>query len=260
MRILLTNDDGIDGPGLQALYEAVADLPEVEITVIAPDRNWSISGHNKTMDRPLRVNEVKWFNGQTVFSTDGAPADCVSLAGLGLMPELPDLVLSGINTGPNLGDDVTYSGTVAAAMEAHIAGVPALAFSVNAYIDHNFDGAARFARRMVTLFQKGLRGEEGGLALSSDLLLNVNVPNLSFEELGPVEITRQGRRIYRDELFKRLDPRGRPYYWIGGERPGGHITEGTDIAAIEAGRVSITPLMLDLTNFSLLEKLKDWQL
>lgn len=259
MRILLTNDDGIDGPGLQALYEAVADLPEVEVTVIAPDRNWSISGHNKTMDRPLRVSEITWYNGLPAFSTDGTPADCVSLAGLGLMPDAPDLLMSGINTGPNLGDDVTYSGTVAAAMEAHIAGIPALAFSCNAYIDHNFDAAARFARRMVTLFQKNLRGEEGGLALTSDLLLNINAPSLDFDEIAGIEITRQGRRIYKDELFRREDPRGRPYYWIGGERPDGHMTEGTDIAAVASNKISITPMMLDLTNYLLLDKLKTWR-
>ena len=259
MRILLTNDDGIDGPGLQALYTGLADLPGLAITVIAPDHNWSITGHNKTMDRPLRVNEVKWFNGREVFSTDGTPADCVSLAGLGLMPEMPDLVLSGINTGPNLGDDVTYSGTVAAAMEAHIAGIPAVALSVNAYTDFNFDGAAQFARHLVTRFERGLRGEPDGLTLTADLFLNVNVPNLDFSEIGAVEVTRQGRRIYKDELYKRLDPRGRPYYWIGGERPAGHILEGTDIAAIANNRISVTPLMLDLTNYTMLEKLKGWQ-
>lgn len=259
MRILLTNDDGIDGPGLQALYEAVATLPDVEVTVIAPDRNWSISGHNKTMDRPLRVNEIKWYNGLDAFSTDGTPADCVSLAGLGLMPEAPDLVISGINTGPNLGDDVTYSGTVAAAMEAHIARIPALAVSCDAYVDHNFDAAGKFARRLVTLFQRNLRGEEGGLVLTSDLLLNINVPSINFEEVAGIEITRQGHRIYRDELFRREDPRGRPYYWIGGERPEGHLTEGTDIAAVAQQKISITPLMLDLTNYLLMEKLKGWQ-
>ena len=260
MRILLTNDDGIDGPGLQALYEAVSTLPDVQVTVIAPDRNWSISGHNKTMDRPLRVNEIKWYKGLTAYSTDGTPADCVSLAGLGLMPEAPDLVISGINTGPNLGDDVTYSGTVAAAMEAHIAGIPALAVSCDAYIDHNFDAGQKIARRMVTLFQKNLKGEEGGLALTSDLLLNINVPSLNFEEVTGIEITRQGRRIYRDELFKREDPRGRPYYWIGGERPDGHLAEGTDIAAVAGKKISITPMMLDLTNYGLIDKLKGWKL
>ncbi len=259
MRVLLTNDDGIDSPGLHALYEAAASVPGVEVTVIAPDRNWSISGHNKTMDRPLRVSEVMWYNGLTVLATDGTPADCVSLAGLGLMPERPDLVLSGINTGPNLGDDVTYSGTVAAAMEAHIAGIPALAFSVSEHLDQNYAGAATFARQMVTRFQQGLQGEPGGLTLTSDLFLNINVPSLPFEEIKGVEVTRQGRRIYRDELFTRTDPRGRPYYWIGGERPDGHIIEGTDIAAIYAHRISVTPMMLDLTNYSLLEKLKQWQ-
>lgn len=259
MRILLTNDDGVESAGLRALYEAVDGLPEVEITVIAPDRNWSASGHNKTMDRPLRVNELEWYNGVMIYTTDGTPADCVTLAGLGLMPELPELVLSGINNGPNLGDDVTYSGTVAAAMEAHVNGIPAMAFSVNEYLKFNYDAAGRFAAQMVRLAQQGLKGEEGGLVLTSDLLLNINVPNLNFEEISGIEVTRQGRRIYRDELYRRQDPRGRPYYWIGGERPGGHIIEGTDIAAVTENKISITPLKLDLTNYTLMEKFKDFK-
>lgn len=258
MRILLTNDDGVESYGLRALYEAVVSVPGVEAIVIAPDRNWSISGHNKTMDRPLRVNEVTWYNGVQIFTTDGTPADCVSLAGLGIITEMPDLVVSGINTGPNLGDDVTYSGTVAAAMEAHIAGVPSVAFSLDAYTDFNFEAAKTFITKLLTRFANGWRGEENGLLISPELLLNVNIPNCNFEEVTGIEVTRLGRRIYKDELFRREDPRGRPYYWIGGERPGGEPVEGTDIAALAANRISLTPLMLDLTHYRMLDKLKEW--
>lgn len=259
LHILLTNDDGVDSAGLQALYEAVTSVAGVEVTVLAPDHNWSISGHNKTMDRPLRVNEVKWYNGKMVYATDGTPADCVSLAGLGFMQEKPDLVMSGINLGPNLGDDVTYSGTVAAAMEAHIAGIPAIAFSVNEFVDYNFDACQKFAAHLVSRFLRGIKGEADGYTLTSDLFWNVNAPNLNYEDVVGIEVTRQGRRIYKDELYTRTDPRGRNYYWIGGERPSGHIVEGTDIAAVGDNKISITPMMLDLTNYTMLEKLKTWK-
>lgn len=256
MYLLLTNDDGVDSPGILALYEAVAAIPEVEVAVIAPDHNWSISGHNKTMDRPLRIKEIVWLNGVTVLTTDGTPADCVSLAGLGLLPKRPDLVISGINTGPNLGDDVTYSGTVAAAMEAHIAGIPAIAISLDAF-DSNwiFENAAGFAAQLVERF---MRGEgPGGLPISPELFLNVNVPNLPSSEIKGVAITRQGRRIYQDVLVTGKDPRGRPYYWIGGDRPSGYMIEGTDFEAVMEHKISITPMMLDLTNYRLLQQMQD---
>lgn len=256
MYLLLTNDDGVDSPGIQALYEAVAAVEGVEVVVIAPDHNWSISGHNKTMDRPLRIKEVVWPNGVTVLATDGTPADCVSLAGLGLLPRPPDMVISGINLGPNLGDDVTYSGTVAAAMEGHIAGLPAMAVSLDAFTDWIFETPATFVAQLVKRFMQG-EGPEG-LTLSSELFLNVNVPNLPFSEIAGVEVTRQGRRIYRDTLTTGLDPRGLPYYWIGGDRPSGHLLEGTDIHAVLNNRISITPMMLDLTNYRMLNELGKW--
>jgi 5'-nucleotidase len=259
VRILLTNDDGIESPGLRALYEAVTAVEGVTALVVAPDRNWSISGHNKTMDRPLRVNDIKWHNDLPVLTTDGTPADCISLAGLGIIEVQPDIVMSGINLGPNLGDDVTYSGTVAAAMEAHIAGIPSVAFSVDAYLDFNFDAAATFARQLTLQLKKGLEGDPSGIVPTAELLLNVNVPNCSAAEIQGVEVTRLGRRIYKDELFRREDPRGRPYYWIGGERPGGEPVEGTDIAAVGNGRISVTPLMLDLTHYRMVDKLREYK-
>lgn len=258
MYLMLTNDDGVESPGIQALYDAVAALEGVDVAVIAPDHNWSISGHNKTMDRPLRVKEVIWPNGVKVLATDGTPADCVSLAGLGLLPKAPDMVISGINTSPNLGDDVTYSGTVAAAMEAHIAGIPAIAISLDTFdSDWIFATPAYFAAQLVQRFMQG-EGPEG-LPLSPELFLNVNVPNIPYADIAGVEVTRQGRRIYRDTLVTGVDPRGRPYYWIGGDRPSGYMLDGTDFEAIMNNKISITPMMLDLTNYQMLKKMQSWK-
>jgi 5'-nucleotidase len=254
LHILLTNDDSINSPGLKALYQAVAVIPGVKVSVIAPDHNWSVSGHNKTLHKPLRVDPVLNWLGDVpdIYTTDGTPADCVSLAGLGFLETPPVLVISGINTGPNLGDDVTYSGTVAAAMEAHIAGYAAIALSLNAYGHWIFDTPAQFA---ATLVKKFIAQE---LPLNPDLFLNVNVPNLPVEEIKGVVTTRQGRRIYRDILYKREDPFGHPYYWIGGERPTGERLEGTDFEAIMQDKISITPMMLDLTDYKMLKEMHDW--
>jgi len=249
MRILLTNDDGIDSEGLVALYQALR--PDHDIAVIAPDRNWSIAGHNKTMDRPLRVTEREW-QGMTVHATDGTPSDCVALAALGFLGYRPDLVVAGINKGPNLGDDITYSGTVAAAMEAVIAELPAIAVSIEDYMDWHFATAAAFTARLVREVERH--------GLPDGVLLNVNAPNVPAEEIAGVAVTRLGRRIYRDELVKRLDPRGRPYYWIGGDIPQSHLEEGTDAHAVAHNRISVTPIHLDLTNHRLLEVVSRWDL
>jgi 5'-nucleotidase len=250
MRILLTNDDGIDSPGLKALADALAPLHEV--TVIGPDRNWSISGHNRTMDRPLRVSEKQLGEGYKAYQTDGAPADCVALAVLGFLPQVPELVISGINHGNNLGDDITYSGTVAAAMEGIISGLPSIAVSMDTHPIWPVDVAAAFTVRLVDQIIK--RG------MAKDILLNVNVPNLPQNEIKGVQITRLGKRIYEDSLVERTDPRGRTYYWVGGTRIHSEREEGADVTAIEDGYVSITPIHLDLTNHSLLETLRTWDL
>jgi 5'-nucleotidase len=249
MRILLTNDDGIDSEGLTALYHALR--AEHEVAVIAPDRNWSIAGHNKTMDRPLRVTERAWEDTK-VWATDGTPSDCVALAALGFLGYVPELVVSGINKGPNLGDDITYSGTVAAAMEAVISELPAVAVSIEDYLDWHFATAAAFIARLVRKVE--LNGIPAGV------LLNVNVPNVPESAIGGVRVTRLGRRIYRDELVRRLDPRGRPYYWIGGDIPQSHLEEGTDAHAVANNQISVTPIHLDLTNHRLLEVIAGWQL
>ncbi|MGI8588518.1 MAG: 5'/3'-nucleotidase SurE [Chloroflexia bacterium] len=250
MRILLTNDDGFDSEGLVALYRALS--PEHEVSVIAPDRNWSIAGHSKTMDRPLRVTE-RDLGGFGGWATDGAPSDCVALAALGFLGELPELVVAGINKGPNLGDDITYSGTVASAMEAVISEIPGIAVSLDAYENWQFDTAAAFTARLVRVVARE--------RLPEGVLLNVNVPNLPESRVAGVEVTRLGRRIYRNELVKRLDPSGRPYYWLAGALPESrHEEEGTDGHALSNGRISVTPIHLDLTNHRLLEVIEGWHL
>jgi 5'-nucleotidase len=246
----MTNDDGVDSEGLFALKQALSS--DHEVTVIAPDRNWSTSGHNRTLDRPLRVTEVKLRDGSLAYSTDGAPSDCVALAALGFLNNKPELVISGINNGNNLGDDVTYSGTVAAAMEGVISGLPSIAVSMDHHPTWPVDVGAAFVKRLVE--QVSERG------LEKDILLNVNVPNLPHDQIKGVQVTRLGKRLYNDELIARSDPRGRTYYWIGGIPVHGDIEEGTDVAAIVEGYVSVTPIHMDLTDHKLLEKLRSWDL
>jgi 5'-nucleotidase len=236
-----------------ALAQEMCSLGQV--TVLAPDRNWSASGHVKTLDRPLRVKEVALGEGLLAYATDGAPSDCVALAVLGLLPGAIDLVVSGINPYANLSHDVTYSGTVTAAMEAAIWGLPGVAVSLNSgENDHaplDYSPAARLARRIVA--QVIARG------LPKGVLLNVNVPYLPEDKIKGVKITRQGLRVYRDLLVSRADPRGRPYYWIGGEAPTGVPEEGTDFGALAEGYVSVTPLHLDLTAHQAVESLRAWE-
>jgi 5'-nucleotidase len=249
--ILVTNDDGSDSPGLSALARALKAVDDV--CVIAPNRNWTAAGHTKTLDRPLRVAEITLPGARlTGFSSDGSPSDCVALGFLGLAPERPQLVVSGINTGPNMGSDITYSGTVSAAMEGVVSGVPAIAVSLGDYYEWDFHYAAAFAARLA---RRVLR--EG---LGNDVLLNVNVPRGRRTDIRGVKVTRLGRREYRDELIRRKDPFGRDYYWIGGGPPGGLGEPGTDLHAVAGGYVSVTPVQLDLTNHSLIEQIASWGL
>jgi 5'-nucleotidase len=249
--ILVTNDDGVDSPGLSALARALKGVDDV--CVIAPNRNWTAAGHTKTLDRPLRVREITVPGTRlSGFSSVGSQSDCVALGFLGLAPQRPGLVVSGINTGPNMGSDITYSGTVSAAMEGVVSGVPAIAVSLGAYDDWNFAYAAQFAARLA---RRVLR--EG---LASDVLLNVNVPRGRRADIKGVQVTRLGRREYRDELIRRKDPFGRDYFWIGGGPPGGAGEPGTDLHAVAAGYVSVTPVQMDLTNHELIEHIAGWGL
>ena len=248
MKILVTNDDGIDSPGLLLLKQALERLGTV--FVVALDRNWSAAGHTKTLDKPLRVVKTKLADGHEALATDGTPSDSVTLAILGVLSERPDLVVAGVNKGPNLGGDITYSGTVAAAMEAVLNGIPGIAVSLDAHAEWDFHYAADFAARLAEQVVK--RG------LDPDVLLNVNVPSKPREQIQGVKITRLGHRIYRDVLLERQDPRGQTYYWIGGEMPTGRADEGTDVKALVDGYVSMTPIHLDLTNHRLIEALMAW--
>jgi 5'-nucleotidase len=253
MHILVTNDDGVQAPGLLALAQEMRKLGKV--TVFAPDRNWSASGHVKTMERPMRVRETVLADGTAAFMSDGAPSDCVALPLLGLVEEEIDLVVSGINPNANIGHDVTYSGTVTAAMEAVIAGVKGIAVSLDSPEGHkgalDYSTAAIVARRVAEQVLKD--------GLQKGVVLNVNVPYLKENEIKEYTITRQGLRVYRDALESRVDPRGKPYYWIGGEYPTGVDEPGTDFGALLAGCVSITPLQLDLTHYKAMETLKNWK-
>ncbi len=252
MHILVTNDDGVTAPGLLALAQEMRKLGKV--TVFAPDKNWSASGHVKTLDRPLRVKEVTLADDSPAYTSDGAPSECGALPLLGVIEEPIDIVVSGINPNANIGHDVTYSGTVTAAMEAVITGVKGVAVSVDSPEGHkgplDYSTAAGVARRVVEQVIAG--------GLPEGVVLNVNVPYLVESELKGYMITRQGLRVYRDALDVRSDPRGKPYYWIGGEAPTGVDEPGTDFGALQAGFVSITPLQLDLTHVKAMDVLKKW--
>jgi 5'-nucleotidase len=241
MHILVTNDDGVHAPGLAALAAGLKKLGKV--TVFAPDKNWSASGHVKTLHRPLRVWKTKLDDGSDAMTTDGAPSDCVGLVVLGLVDEKLDLVVSGINPLANLGHDVTYSGTVTAAMEAAIRGLPGLALSLNSDREHNRELDYRPAAEIGLQISRQVMEHR----LPEGVLLNINVPDSPLKEIKGIKITQQGQRVYREVLIRREDPHGRDYYWIGGDSPTGVLDPGTDFHALEEGFVSITPLQLDLT-------------
>jgi 5'-nucleotidase len=240
--ILVSNDDGIRAAGIRALEAALAPLGEV--WVVAPDREQSAASHSLSLYRPLRVDQIDARH----FAVDGTPTDAVNLAINGIMKSKPDLVVSGINHGGNMGDDITYSGTVSAAMEGTLLGVPSIAVSLmvrkgpDANPTPDFGPAADFTIRLARVVSE--RG------LPRDTLLNVNVPDLPPAEVRGYRVTRQGKRRYGDAIVEHLDPRGRKYYWIGGEDLGFVPAEGTDCTTVAGGYISITPLHLDLTNYA----------
>ncbi len=253
--ILITNDDGINAPGILALATALDRVGAV--TVLAPERNWSAAGHPKTLHKPLRVHPLRWGDGHAVYACSGAPSDCVALAIMGAVEGPFDLVVSGINSSYNLGADVLYSGTVAGAMEAIITGIPAVAVSLgrNSASPVDESTALGHAAALAASVVAGVITN----GLPAHVLLNVNVPWDSAAHYRGMAITRLGRRIYRDKLVRRDDPSGRPYYWIGGEIPSGDPDDGTDIGAVENGIVSVTPLGIDLTRHDFLKTLNGWQ-
>lgn len=243
--ILVTNDDGIYSPGIQILAKRLRELDQV--VIVAPDRERSAAGHSMTLHRPLLIEEIK----ESIYSVNGTPTDCVNIAVKGLLKETPRLVVSGINKGPNLGDDITYSGTVAGAMEGILLGIPSIAISLVARENFLFAEAAEVAFGAA---RQVLR--EG---LPAGTLLNINVPNLSIEEIRGTRITRLGKRIYHQMTVERVDPRGKKYYWIGGGEPDWEREEGTDFDAVDAKFVSITPLHLDLTDHASFERVRSME-
>lgn len=253
MHILVSNDDGVGAPGIIALAEAM--LPFGKVTVVAPAGNQSATGHRKTMHKPIRVDPVPFpIAGIEAYATSEAPSDSVAVALLGFIQSPVDLVVSGINRGANLGQDLTYSGTVSAAFEAVIWRTPAIAFSlVDRSEDADYSAAAAVAHQIVKM---GLYQRVPPLTL-----LNVNVPPLPLDQIKGFKTVRQGLRKYNDELIERVDPYGRPYFWIGGAAPSGDTTEeGTDLWATHNGYVSITPITLDMTNHTMLLDMATWGL
>lgn len=245
MRVLISNDDGYQAPGIVALAEAVAGIVE-DITVIAPERNRSAASSSLTVNDPLRVHRAN--NG--FHYVNGTPSDCVHLAVTGFLETLPDMVISGINSGSNLGDDVIYSGTVAAAIEGRFLGYPAIAISINSLNPQHFPTAARVACELIQRIQ--------ARPLPQDSILNVNVPDLPWDEVQGWEVTRLGNRHRAEHIIKSADPRGKPIYWVGAAGSEQDAGEGTDFYAINRGYISLTPLKIDLTRYDHLQSLEAW--
>jgi 5'-nucleotidase len=259
LNVLLTNDDGIDADGIQSLRRVLSGLENVRLAVIAPDGNRSAMARSITTRRPLWVEEVNFSDGTVGYATDGTPVDCVRLASLGVVEGFkPDLVLAGINHGANLGDDITYSGTVAAALEGVVLGLPSIAISQQSgarALDFRFDGGFEFDLAAGFLARLVERIED--LPLPASTLLNINVPAA---EPTAVEVTRLGKRIYQDELKLEVEEEHRRRYWIYGSDPGFHDEPGTDLAAVAAGRIAVTPIHFDLTDRAGLEALGGFDL
>ena len=244
MRILVSNDDGYRAEGLQRLADALR--PFAEVTVMAPDRNRSGASNSLTLDVPLRV----WPYGEGMYYVSGTPTDCVHLAISGFFDFDHDMVVSGINDGANLGDDVLYSGTVAAAIEGRFLGLPTLAISLVLRDGHHFDTAARVASELVLRLMR--------TPLHSSMILNVNVPDLPYERLRGFRVTRLGHRHRSEAVLRTSDPRGRPVYWVGPAGESADAGEGTDFAAIADDCVSVTPLQVDLTRHGALADVGEW--
>lgn len=251
MRILVSNDDGVYARGIRVLSERISRDPENEVFVVAPDRERSATGHALTLHKPLRVQEIE-YEGQVkgAWWTTGTPSDCVKFAVQGLLSEPPDLIVSGINSGPNLGSEILYSGTVSAAMEGAILSIPGIAVSlVGRHVKH-YEVAAEFVSRLVKIVP--------WTKLPKRLLLNVNVPNLPASEIKGAVITELGLREYKDRYEKRLDPRGKVYYWLAGEAVEEGEAEGSDVCAVNNHMISVTPVSFNMTDFATMKTLAEW--
>ena len=249
-KILLTNDDGINAPGISALFESIE--PIGDITVVAPDTERSAVGHAITLSDPLRVEKVNKRGKFFGYAVSGTPADCVKIAVWALLEEKPDIVVSGINLGNNTGISIIYSGTVSAATEGMILEIPSIAISLAAYKKPDFSYAAKFAKKLVNLVLKN------GLPVRT--LLNVNVPNVPESEIKGVRITRQGKAFYREYFDERKDPWGRSYYWMAGEKVRIKEDDSVDDSALDNNMVSVTPIQFDLTDYSNLELIESWKI
>ena len=246
LKILVTNDDGIHSKGIIVLAKALQEIGDV--FVIAPDREKSAVAHSLTVHRPLRVEKIK----KNFYAVDGTPADCVHLGVNAILPKRPRLIVSGINKGENLGNDITYSGTVSAAFEGTLLGIPSFAISLAARSRFKFHMAARFAMRVARYIMKN--------GLPRDTFLNINVPNLDEREIKSFKITQQGRYTHGNAVVEKVDPRGKKYYWIGGGTMVFDEKGNTDFEAVSNAHISITPLHIDLTNYAFIRQIKKWRL
>jgi 5'-nucleotidase len=249
MKVLITNDDGIKADGIKKLAKTFAESGNL-VSVVAPERERSAAGHAITVHKPLRVSQVD-LEGISYFAVSGTPADCVKLA-LEKLIEKPDIVISGINRGANLGTDVLYSGTVSAAIEAALAGLPAIAVSIISYQQPTYEAASALTLKLANIYLAN--------GLPSGTLLNVNVPNLPAAEIKGIKVTKLGERKYINNFEKRTDPRGRVYYWMVGEADDSNPEQGTDVWAVVNQFVSVTPIHFDLTNHHFLSELSKWEL
>ncbi len=245
-KILVSNDDGIHSEGLIILARALESVGDV--FTVAPDRERSAVSHSLTLHRPLRVKKIS----SNVISIDGTPTDCINLSLNGILPVKPDLVVSGINFGANLGDDITYSGTVSAAMEGTLFGLPSFAISLACENDAKFETASKIAVKVAGLIIKN--------GLPKDTLLNINVPYVAEKDIKGIKFTKQGKKTYNDAIVEKVDPRGKKYYWVGGSKIDVKHEEDTDLMAVCENYISITPLHLDLTNYSSFKELLKWDL
>jgi len=244
--ILISNDDGVYSEGLRVLARRVKQIGRV--VIVAPDQERSAASHALTLHRPLRVKKIS----QDVYAVDGTPTDCINLGINEILKQKPDIIISGINHGANLGDDVHYSGTVSAALEGGIMGVPSIAISVVARERFRFETAAEFAVKLIKIVLSG--------GLPAGVILNVNVPNLPLQQIKGCDVTTQGKRNYGNIIVEKIDPRGKKYYWIGGDEAGFDDIKGTDCTAVALGKISITPLRVNMTDKTAFNIVRKWKL